>query len=484
MGVLTGEPFTIDHFEAWTRDLTLDSGEKWRLEPFQWAFVEDVFRGFPECWLIVPEGNGKTTLIAGLALYHLKFKPDAAIAVAASSKDQARWLYRQARGFVHRGGAWGLRAYDGYKKVTHSAANGELEIFAADDRTGDGIIPTMCVLDELHRHRNLALYETWRGKLDKRPGAQLLTISTAGEPGGPFEETRERIRQTGASRRDGAFLRAEHPKLVLHEWAVAEDAKVEDMAVVKAANPFSGVTVESLAAAFASPTMTVGHWRRFKCNLATRSEFSAIQEAEWFAAAADEEIPQGVAVDVGLDVAWKWDTTAAVPLWVRDPEFRLFGPAKVLVPPRDGTSLDPHLVEEALTGINDRNPIGTVVMDTSRAEQLAQWIADEFSCTVVDRVQSNRYAVEDYERFMEALRQGWLRHSGDRELTRHALNAVARVLPQGDARFERPTQSRKSVEQQDRRVIDALVAAAMVHSVCASNSNDYVVDVAAMMAGA
>jgi hypothetical protein len=37
------------------------------------------------------------------------------------------------------------------------------------------------------------------------------------------------------------------------------------------------------------------------------------------------------------------------------------------------------------------------------------------------------------------------------------------VLPRGDAVFERPAQNRRSAEQ-DRRVIDALKAASMVHS--------------------
>jgi phage terminase large subunit-like protein len=457
------EPFTLEHFEAWISQLTLDSGTKWRLEPFQKAFVEDVFGGFPECWLVVPEGNGKTTLIAGLALYHSKFRPDALVPVAASSRDQAQILYRQAKGFVHRGGAWGFRAYDGYRRITHRETNGSIEIFAADERTGDGVIPTLCILDELHRHRSLDLYETWRGKLGKRD-AQLVTISTAGEPGSEFEETRERIRQMGELERAETFVRAEHPQLVLHEWAVPESGDVEDFELVARANPFSGITPEKLRAKFETPSMTLAHWRRFTCNLPTRSTTAAIEEAEWEAAATDEEIPAGEPVFLGLDVAWKWDTTAMVPLWWRDDEFRLLGPATVLVPPRDGTSLDPNLVEQALTDIHERNPLHTVVMDTSRAEYVASWIDAEFGATVVDRPQSNVFAAMDFDKFMEALRNGWLKHSGDRELTRHAMNAVARVLPHGDARFDRPAKGQKGPEQ-DRRVIDALIAAAMAHSV-------------------
>ena len=42
---------------------------------------------------------------------------------------------------------------------------------------------------------------------------------------------------------------------------------------------------------------------------------------------------------------------------------------------------------------------------------------------VIDRQQTNPFAVEDYDRFMEALRNGWLQHAGDADLTSHALNA-------------------------------------------------------------
>lgn len=459
------EVFTIEHFRAWASELVLDSGEMWELEPFQTAFIEDVFKGIPECWLIVPEGNGKTTLIGGLALYHCQHKQTAWVPVAASSREQAEILYRQAEGFVLRTPALQpvFKCQEGYRRIRCDSMGSRIQVFAADDRTGDGVIPTLCLVDELHRHRDLRLYRTWRGKLEKRHG-QIVTISTAGEPGGEFEETRERIRQsTDDVTRDGAFVRASSPRLVLHEWAVPEDADVEDFAVVKEANPFSGVTEEMLREKFESPTMMLQHWRRFVCNLPTRSDMAAIQEKEWFDAQTDEEIPPGQQIDVGLDVGWKWDTTACVPLWMRAENDRILGPARVLVPPRDGSSLDPNLVEHALVQIHQRNPIQTLVMDMSRAETIAAWAEGEFGCKVIDRSQSNKFAAEDYEKFMEALRSGWLKHSGDKDLTRHALNAVARILPYGDARFERPAQTRNT-SMQDLRVIDALTAAAMVHS--------------------
>jgi hypothetical protein len=36
-------------------------------------------------------------------------------------------------------------------------------------------------------------------------------------------------------------------------------------------------------------------------------------------AVSKERIPAGVPVSLGLDLGWKYDTTALVPLWVRDP---------------------------------------------------------------------------------------------------------------------------------------------------------------------
>lgn len=475
-------PFTLPHFRDWAAELILDSGESFHPEDWQEAFLEDVFAGFPECWLVVPEGNGKTTLMAALGLYHCEHRPMASVPVAASSREQAEIMYRQAEGFVLRSPrlhepvtsaiqlAKGKRKtevprflpLEGHRRINHFGG-GRIQVFAADDRTGDGVIPTLGLLDELHRHRDLSLYRTWAGKLLKRQG-QIVTISTAGEPGSDFEETRTRIRQS-APEREGPFIRAISGRTVLHDWAVREDEDPDDLDVVKAANPFSGVTVEALAEKRDSPTMTVQHWRRFVCNLPTRSEYAAIQESEWFAAQVSDEPPAGEEVWVGADIAWKWDTTALVPLWVRDEKYRLFGTPKILTPPRDGTSLDPEKVERAFIQLHERNPIHTVAMDTNRAEQLGSWLEREIGCQVVDVSQGIPVQVEEYERFMEALRSGWIKHTGDPEFTRHVLNAVAKIQRGGDAIFERPHQSRRNVDEQDRRVIDALKAAAMVHRI-------------------
>ena len=477
----TPAPFTLPHFRAWAYDLVLDNGEPWIPEPFFEEFVADVFAGYKECWLIVPEGNTKTTSLAGLALYVAEHQPFANVPVAASSREQAEILYRQAEGFVLRSPklhelresplqlAKGKLKTDvprfvcleGYRRINHHLG-GRIQIMAADDRTGDGGIPTLAIVDELHRHRDLALYRTWAGKLDKR-GGQIAVISTAGEPGGEFETARERIRTMASEiTRRGSFTRATGARLVLHEWAVPDKADVHDMTVVKAANPFRRITPETLREKFDSPTMNEEHWRRFVCNLPTRGSASAISDHEW-ANARGGVIPEGTPIAFGLDVAWKWDTTAGVPFWRKSDDERILGPAEIETPPRDGSMLDSHKLEAMVLRVHARNPIHTVVMDRSRAEQLAQWIEETIGAVVIDWPQTNPQAVVDYDRFMEALRLGRLKHAGDPGLTQHALNAIAKVLPLGDVRFDRPASGRDTPDQ-ERRVIDALTAAYMVHS--------------------
>jgi phage terminase large subunit-like protein len=457
-------PFTLEHFREWAKKLELDNGESWELEPFQEAFIEDVFSGKPISWLVIPQGNGKTTLIAGIALYHLEHTEFASVACAAKTRDQTMVLYGQAAGFVLRSNLEKtFRCQNGSRRILHDKTHSLMQVFAADVGGGDAIIPTLCIIDELHRHRDLELYRLWLGKLKKR-GGHAIVISTAGEPGGEFEQQRELMRQMAdQTEREETFTRAVGPRYVLHDWALPEDGDADELELVARANPASWITADVLRGERESPDWNLQHWRRLTCNLPTRSEMAAITEAEWFDAQVEDGIPVGEPVDVGLDLGWKYDTTAIVPLWIRDAEYRLFDQVKILEPPRDGNMLDPRLVEHALEETHQRNPIRTLVMDMSNGESIATWAEQELGLEVIDRGQSNSFLVSDYERFMEGLREGWIRHTQHRDFTQHVLNAIARPATYGDLRFDRPASGRLDHRKQGRRVIDGLQAAAMVH---------------------
>lgn len=444
--------------------MRLDNGEFWVPEPFQCEFAEDLFSGVPEIWLVVPEGNGKTTLLSGIALYHGDYTEDAAVLMAASSRDQCGLLLSQAIGFVRRSPGFDtrFRTYEGYRRIDCLRTAGQIQVFAADDRTGDGVIPTLALLDELHRHRSLRLYRTWRGKLDKRDG-QLAAISTAGEPGSEFEVTREKARTEAPNIKvTDRHTRAASPDMILHDFALQAEDEVEDLALVARANPFSGVTEAKLRRKRASPSMTVGHWTRFVCNVPTRTEGAAVGEGEWLAAEIPDPGLEGKPCDVGLDMGWKWDATALVPLFKHQDGW-LFGRSRVITPPRDGNSLRPEAVMAAFEAIHAETPIERVVMDPAAGgEQIAGWLEDELGVQVVSYSQKSGPMAEAAEMFMETLRDGSQKHVHDPDFTRHVLNAVAKEQPDGKFKFVRPVTSRASTDEAPRREIDALIAAAIV----------------------
>lgn len=463
-------PFTVPHFRAYCAELVLDNEARMVLEPFQEAVAEDVFSGIVEIWEVIPEGNGKTTFWAAMGLYHCEHRAAAFVPIAASSRDQAETYYRQCEAFVENTPRVKkiFDAQQGYRRVRLKRQKRvRIQVFAADENTGDSLIFTLAIVDEGHRHRNLGLYRTWRGKAEKRPGAQIAMISTGGELGGEFEQTRARILEsTPVVERRRCFVRARTKQIVIHDYAIPEDGNPEDLELVKEANPLSTITVESLRKKRLSPTMTLSHWRRLTCNRGTRAEDAAITEAEWANAATDVRIAEGTPIELGMDAGWKWDTFAMVPLWARDAGFRLLGPASVLVPPRDGTSLEPKKVKEAFLAIHERNPIERVVMDITHANDIAGWIREQ-GIEVLEWSQGDVQQAKDYDAFMEGLRGGTLRHSADPALTEHAMNAIAKELLGGRHKFERKSSSRNA-KKQERRVIDALAAASMVHSAAAA----------------
>jgi phage terminase large subunit-like protein len=463
---------SLADFEGWIAGLEfeLDNGEPFVLEPFQREIARAKLEApaMQETWALLPQGNAKTTLDAALALFLCDITPSPWIPIGAATRDQAEIMFEQAAGFVSRSNLEGVRfkIHPGLRRIKSVRRGGVgIKVYAADVKGGDGVIPTDCFVDELHRHDDLRLYRLWKGKLRKR-GGRIHVSSTAGEPGAPFEELRETIRNQAVERdRDGAHLCARGPGIVYHEWAVPSADKARDLELVKAANPLAAITVDYLRKHLESLTLDFGEdWLRLTCNIPARSSQAAIPEAVWDAQQTQERIPVGAPVWVGADFGWLHDTTSIVPLWVRDERFRLFGDPAILKPPGGGMMLPVDEVKEAFRNINARNPIDVAVVDKARAEDVAQWLEDELGCAVVDRSQGPDFQVDDYDEWMAGLRKRTIWHTGHREFRRHVLNAVARVSVGDKRRFDRPDSGRGNARKQPTRVIDALVAAAMVHT--------------------
>jgi phage terminase large subunit-like protein len=249
----------------------------------------------------------------------------------------------------------------------------------------------------------------------------------------------------------------------------------DDLGAVKEANPLAMITEEYLLEKRESLTLDFGtDWLRLTCNIPTRSTMAAVPEADWDACRVDEPIPAGLPIAVGADFAWLEDTTALVPFWMKSQTERRFGQPAILEPPGDGTMLDTADVKSAFLSIHEVNPIEVVVMDPAKAQDIAQWLETDLGCTVVMRAQSNDFACNDYELFMEAIRERWIQHEGDPVFRRHVLSAIRARLPGDRYRFDRPRTLRKARKDQRRIVIDALTAASMVHATMVNQPADSV----------
>src|SRR5215210_7723819 len=106
---------------------------------------------------------------------------------------------------------------------------------------------TLVLVDELHAHKDAELYLALRTTMLRRPGAQLVTISTAGVGAdSPLGRLRSRALALPRVERSGSLTRAEGPTFSMLEWSVPNEADIDDMAVVKASNPAPWITEEGL----------------------------------------------------------------------------------------------------------------------------------------------------------------------------------------------------------------------------------------------
>ena len=166
-------------------------GAPLRLELFQKAFIQTLFgwllkstgyRRFRETLFLVGRKNGKSTLLAALALYMLvaDYEGAAEIYSVATKKDQARKTLTEAVNMVKQSPE--LRAIikkrrnDIYFPATASA----FEALASDSNTLDGLNSHAVIIDELHAIRDRNLYEVMKQSTSSRRQPLVIMITTSG----------------------------------------------------------------------------------------------------------------------------------------------------------------------------------------------------------------------------------------------------------------------------------------------------------------
>ncbi len=186
----TGER-PIEFVETFCKQSQGTIGAPIRLELFQKAFIQALFgfleketgfRRFRETLFLVGRKNGKSTLLAGIALYMLiaDYEGAAEIYSVATKKDQAKKVLTEASNMVKQSPE--LRAVLKKRRsdIYFPATSSFFEALASDSNTLDGLNSHCVIIDELHAIRDRNLYEVMKQSTSSRRQPLVVMITTAG----------------------------------------------------------------------------------------------------------------------------------------------------------------------------------------------------------------------------------------------------------------------------------------------------------------
>ncbi|MGR3823862.1 MAG: terminase large subunit [Salipiger marinus] len=169
------------------------SGKAFQLDPWQERIVrriygprhEDRTRIVKTVVILVPRGNRKTSLAAGLEALHTvgpEAVPGGEVITSASDRKQARIAYEELRGLLlaHPRIAPHVRPLDYRNRITYPKIRSFCEAISADAGTQHGRTPVFVLADELHAWKKRELWDVLRSGLVKTPGSLLVVATTAG----------------------------------------------------------------------------------------------------------------------------------------------------------------------------------------------------------------------------------------------------------------------------------------------------------------
>lgn len=309
-------------------------GETLKLEGWQVFILTTVFgwvdengnRRFRHVYIEVPRGNGKSALSSTVGLFMLALDGEAGAEVysAATTRDQARIVFRDAQAMARKMPLFlsrmGIEVTA--QAIVQMRSSSSFKALSADGHTLDGLNIHLAVVDELHAHKSRDVHDVLESGMGKRPQSLLWEITTAGfnKHGVCYEVRDYAIKVLGGIVDDQAAtatfaivytidegddpyseeaLRKANPN-----WGVSVDPAVVVQAAMKAQQSSQrrtnyltkhlNVWVDANSALFDTQ-----HWR--KC------EDKALDEADF---AADE-------CAMGLDLASKIDIAARVNVYRR-----------------------------------------------------------------------------------------------------------------------------------------------------------------------
>lgn len=281
---------------------------------FGWVHAAGEIEGmrrFQKAFIEIPKKNGKTQLVAGLALYMLLCddEPGAEVYVAASDKDQARILFRAATAMVERHPSLKKRCIVYRNQIVRADdPTAFFQVLSADAGTKHGPNIHCLIIDELHAQPDRDLVETLTRGVIARQQPLIVEITTAGDDDESicYEEYDYARRVLSGTIPDERHLP------VIFEATPDEDWLDHDL--WRRVNPGLGVTIpfdkfEGFALEAHNEPRKRNDFLRYHLNRWTSAATAWIPIEWWDACAGELDDDELVTLEcaAGLDLAQKWD---------------------------------------------------------------------------------------------------------------------------------------------------------------------------------
>lgn len=308
-------------------------GDTITLREWQRQFIRDVYapnddgvRRVRRAIFSVARKNGKTMLIAAIALAHLvgpEAIPNGEIYSAATDREQAGQVFKFARQLVEAEpefsptGSFPLTVVPSTKTIVCKSNGSFYRALSAEAGTKHGLNPSVWIYDELAQARDRELYDVLRTSQGARKEPLGIVISTQSpDPEHPLSKLID----------DG--LTNDARDVLVHLYCADDDAEIADESAWSVANPALGDfrsidDLRSLAASAERMPAEEASFRNLYLNQRVDQTSPLIARSEWKACETGDTLVKGEDIYLALDLSGVNDLTALVGVSAAPGEERL-----------------------------------------------------------------------------------------------------------------------------------------------------------------
>lgn len=433
------------------------AGDPLVLQVWQQQLIDRLFARRPDnrrkhrtALIGVPRKNGKTALIAGVALYGLIAEdPGAEVYSVAGDRDQAKLVFGTAKRMVELDEELSGECKTYRDAIEHRSSGSVYRALSSESPLKEGLNPTLTVVDEVHVIDE-DLWNVFALARGARVDPLMVGITTAGAryTSRGMETICYRLWDYG---RRVASGEVEDASFYFEWWSAPEDLDYRDPRTWGIANPGLG-TILDPEALTADLSLTESEFRTKHLDQWVSSMTSVLPTGAWDECALPQRIvTKSEPIVIGFDGSWTGDSTALIGCTLDSHLFEIGAWER----PAD----DPHWrVEEdevdaaVERAFHDFNVLELACDPHEWRAQIQRWAAkygrrrvQEWPTNSLDRM------VPAWKEFYSAVVEQRLSHDATPGFARHVANAVLKV----DQRGARPTKETKS----SGRKIDRLIAA-------------------------